>query len=74
MGLIHRFINYLQGRGKNFADEKKEDKSELIKRMDGDLLPNGWKKYESKTRVTYTKELSESVSEIFNRYDRIRFS
>jgi len=76
MRLYQIFINYFR-KGSNELnnkglEDKREDKSEVIRKMDEDLLPYGWEKHETETHVTYTKELSESVSEVFRRLGRAR--
>lgn len=70
MTLYRIFTNYFRKEGEKLTIKGPADKSELIKKMDEDLLPNGWEKRESETHVTYTKELSESVSDVFKRYDQ----
>ena len=72
MRLCHIFSSYFQRRGNELNDKAIEDKTEVIRKMDEDLLPYGWEKHEAETHVTYTTELSESVSEVFRRLERAR--
>lgn len=65
-------MNYFQKGNEKLINKSMEDKSEVIRKMDEDLLPNGWKKHETDTHVTYSHELSDSVSEVFRRYERVR--
>ncbi len=64
MELYSRLINYFRKKYEKLSIINQADKSDLIKRMDQDLIPNGWEKRECETHVTYTREFLEDVSSI----------
>lgn len=72
MRLYNFFVKPFQKErgGEELANRRIEDKREVIRKMDEDLLPNGWKKHETDTHVTYSHELSDSVSEVFRKIDQ----